>query len=700
MQVALLRLLACCGLLILGAWPAHAAEFESLYGAPLPAWFKTYGPTHEIDIEQSTIAMRDGTELSVTYFKPVAKQPGDKFPVVLEMLPYRKDDYFYSRDYAIYRYLAERGIGGARIDIRGTGSSGGRLVDREYSDAELADLEEAIGKVAALPWCDGNVGMQGISWSAFNALMMAMRNPPALKAILVLHGSEDLYANDVHNIDGALHLDIFTQEMETANLMPRSPDYAIDGAYFRDRFYTEPWLFAYLRHQRDGAFWRDDRSLYTAYDSVKIPVYTIGALLDGYRDYVINILANVQSPVRAEIGPWNHAFPDTGAPGPNYDFKQAAVRWWKQWLAGEDSGIMREPNFVTFVRDAIPATNDYALTPGVFHAPGWPVPAEQPVTLQLHGDGALRGTSGPEAALELAYQPAAGIDVGSWWGERSGDMRAADRGALLFVSETFEKPQVLLGRAIARLKVSADAPQANWVVRLEDIHPDGSISLITGGIANGTQRLSRTEPSPIPLGESFELTVPMRFTTYTIEPGHRLQLVVSNAQFPMIWPTPYAMTTKLYAGGASSVTLPFVASAGPRADYLLQLPPGDDPAPPDFSEISGALGPAPVPVITREGSVVHAKQSEDETWRIGEITFSDEETVDYSVDESDPAKAGFEGTGQATVKGGGRDIRLSSHVLVRSDESAFHVEITRAIRSHGQLLRQMTWRESFPRDFQ
>jgi hypothetical protein len=43
---------------------------------------------------------------------------------------------------------------------------------------------------------------------------------------------------------------------------------------------------------------------------------------------------------------------------------------------------------------------------------------------------------------------------------------------------------------------------------------------------------------------------------------------------------------------------------------------------------------------------------------------------------------------------------LSSHVLVRSDESAFHVEITRAIRSHGQLLRQMTWRESFPRDFQ
>jgi len=694
-------LVAAFALLTLVVWTSHSFAFESLYGAPLPAWFKTYTPTHEVGIEQSTLTMRDGTELSVTYFKPVAKQAGEKFPVVLEMLPYRKDDYFYSRDYAIYRYLAERGIGGARIDIRGTGSSAGRLVDREYSDAELADLEEAIGKVAALAWCDGNIGMQGISWSAFNALMMAMRNPPALKAILVLHGSEDLYANDVHNIDGALHLDIFTQEMETANLMPRSPDYVIDADYFRDRFYTEPWLFAYLRHQRDGPFWRDGRSLYTAYDSVQVPVYTIGALLDGYRDYVINILDHVKSPVRAEIGPWNHAFPDTGAPGPNYDFKQAAVRWWKQWLAGEDTGITREPNFVTFVRDAIPAANDYEVTPGAFHAPGWPVPGQRPITLHPRSDGALEQADGAVSVLELSYQPAAGIDVGSWWGERSGDMREADRGALLFVSQTFDKPRILIGRAAARLKVSADAPQANWVVRLEDIHPDGSISLITGGIANGAQRLSRTEPSPIPLNEPFEMTIPMRFTTYTMEPGHRLQLVVSNSQFPMIWPTAHLMTTKLYLGsGASSVTLPFVASAGPAADYLLKLPPGDDPTPPDFSEISGALGPAPVPVVTREGSVVHAKQSEDETWRIGDLTYSDEETVDYSVDESDPAQAGFEGMGQASVKGGNVDILLSSHVLVSSDASAFHVEITRAIRSHGKLLRQMTWRESLPRDFQ
>ncbi|HET7448395.1 MAG TPA: CocE/NonD family hydrolase [Methyloceanibacter sp.] len=344
--------------------------------------------------------------------------------------------------------------------MRGTGSSGGKLPDREYSDAELADLQEVIAKLAELSWSSGKIGMQGISWSAFNALMMAMRSPPALKAILVLHGSEDLYANDVHNIDGALHLDIFTQEMETANLLPRSPDYQLDDAYFTDRFDTEPWVINYLEHQRDGSFWRDGRSLLTAYDDVKVPIYTIGALLDGYRDYVINILSNVKSPVKAEIGPWNHAFPDTGEPGPNYDFKQSDVRWWKEWLAGEDTGIMREPKFVAFLRGAIPATDDYAVTPGSFRSLDWPLQGQAPVTYRLRGDFSLSDSGDPAGApeaLKLAYRPAAGIAAGSWWGEKAIGMPEAEDGTLVFKTEPFQAARYLIGTAKAHLKVSADA---------------------------------------------------------------------------------------------------------------------------------------------------------------------------------------------------------------------------------------------------
>jgi predicted acyl esterase len=690
-------LLALC----LAALPASAAEPETITGAALPPWFKTYDAGYEVNIERGTLAMKDGTALAVTYFKPVPKAEGERFPVVLEMLPYRKDDYFYARDYDIYLYLAERGIAGARIDIRGTGGSAGMLPDREYSDAELADLEEAIGQVAALPWSNGKVGMQGISWSAFNALMMAMRSPPALKAILVLHGSEDLYANDVHNIDGALHLDIFTEEMETANLVPRPPDYRIDSDYFRDRFDTEPWVITYLKHQRDGPFWRDGRSLYTAYGKVKIPVYTIGALLDGYRDYVIGILNNVRSHVRAEIGPWNHAFPDSGEPGPNYDFKQSAVRWWKQWLAGEDTGILREPKFMAFVRGPIPANADYAVTPGEFRALSWPLQGRRPKTLFLSADGGLTPAPGAADKLALDYRPAAGIAAGSWWGERTIAMPRAEEGTLAFKTEPFAARQYLIGQPSAQLKVSADVAQANWIVRLQDVHPDGSISLITGGIANGTERLSRLNPKPIPAGQPFVLKVPMRFTTYTLEPGHALRAVVSNAQFPMIWPTPYPMTTTLFVGsGASTVTLPIVDSTGTPADFLLKVPDDNGRDPSDYTELGGALGPAPLPVVTRQGSVVHAKQSETESFKIGRITFEDSESVDYSVDENNPAVAAFEGEGRASVATMGGKIEVNTHILVRSDAKDFHVDVKRTLTRGGRVLRERGWQETIPRDLQ
>ena len=39
--------------------------------------------------------------------------------------------------------------------------------------------------------------------------------------------------------------------------------------------------------------------------------------------------------------------------------------------------------------------------------------------------------------------------------------------------------------------------------------------------------------------------------TWTIMPGHRIRLAVSDALFPMIWPTPHAMMTKLFVGEVS-----------------------------------------------------------------------------------------------------------------------------------------------------
>ena len=56
--------------------PAHVAV-----RAPAPYQFRT---------ERGWIRMPDGVRLAVTYWRPTPRRRGERFPVLLEYLPYRK----------------------------------------------------------------------------------------------------------------------------------------------------------------------------------------------------------------------------------------------------------------------------------------------------------------------------------------------------------------------------------------------------------------------------------------------------------------------------------------------------------------------------------------------------------------------------------------------------------------------------------
>src|SRR5208283_1329218 len=118
---------------------------------------------------QQSIPMPDGINLSATLYIPDNAKPGEKFPALLEYLPYRKDDATADRDYPIHSYFAARGYVSARVDIRGFGSSEGTPTDREYSQQEQLDGEQVIAWLASQPWSNGKVGMFGISWGGFNS---------------------------------------------------------------------------------------------------------------------------------------------------------------------------------------------------------------------------------------------------------------------------------------------------------------------------------------------------------------------------------------------------------------------------------------------------------------------------------------------------------------------------------------------------
>ncbi|TML24123.1 MAG: CocE/NonD family hydrolase [Actinobacteria bacterium] len=145
------------------------------------------------------IPLADGTRLAARLWLP-ATLPA---PALLEALPYRMDDLTASYSSEYERLCREGGLAVARVDLRGTGSSGGVAVD-EYAPLEQADLAEVIEWLSSQRWCTGRVGMYGTSYSGFNSIQMAVERPAALHAICAIYATDDRYTDDVHYTGGAL----------------------------------------------------------------------------------------------------------------------------------------------------------------------------------------------------------------------------------------------------------------------------------------------------------------------------------------------------------------------------------------------------------------------------------------------------------------------------------------------------------------
>jgi predicted acyl esterase len=681
------------------AVPAIIALILGSVLAKAPAAFPN--ATYEFRIERGWLRMRDGIRLSVTYYMPIPRTRGERFPVLLEMLPYRKDDFFRARDYSLYTYFVRHGYVMAKVDVRGTGSSGGRIPYREYSVEELDDAVEIIRTLSRQPWSNGRVGMWGISWSGFNALQVAMRNPPGLYAVLAAHATDDLYKDDVHYIDGACHVDLYALEIDHDNGMPASPDYVVDNAYIKSRFEAEPWILTYFRHQRDGDFWRS-HSLRWNYDAIKVPVFMIGGLLDGYRDFIPRMLANSSVPMKAVIGPWNHSWPDDGVPGPNFEWRREAIRWWDHWLKGMNTGILDEPRLSIFVRDGHEPDPQLQTTPGQWIGTDWPLAGMGWRTFYPAQGGKLGEAVTASGIDRLPYRAATGIVLGYWWGEPTGDMREVEGSNLVYQGPILEEELRIAGFPRVHMRASVNAPLAHWVARLEDVWPDGRVSLVAGAVLNGSQRESRLDPKPLVPGEEYDLALDLHFTTWTFRPGHRIRLTVGNAAFPMIWPTPNPMTMQLKVGsGETRLELPLLLPKKSLAPSFLPPEPREELR--DVEEVSGSpsgvLGQQQVVYDLTKHTVCVTAEAED-LLRMKNLEIRTLSRTEYQTNELDPADSRFLGVREHQLLKERRALRLRMIIDIRSDRENFHIICRRELMEEGQPALIKEWKEKIPRDLQ
>lgn len=686
---------------------AALAVLQSSVGiaqGPPPA--QATAPTFDVALEEAWITMPDGVRLAVDLWRPKGAGSGERFPVLLEYLPYRKTEGRGSR-YPLYAYFVRRGFVVARVDIRGTGNSEGRLIPYEYSEIEQQDGDAVIGWLARQPFSTGKVGMFGISWGGFNAIQMAMRRPPALKAILAVDATDDLYQDDVHFMDGMMHVDSWELSQDLANAMPGAPDYRIDDKYFAERFDAPPWMLTYKRHQRDGPFW-DRASLKTRYDAINIPTFLIGGWYDGYRDAVPRMLQHMKAPVKAIVGAWNHTFPDSPYPKPGIEWRHEAVRWFDQWLKGRPTGIMTEPRLAVYVRQWHPPGPYLDEAPGEWRTEeGWPIARIRDSVLFPEPDGGLSGSAPPPAVDRLRYLPTAGVEAGGpvmWFGDVAPDQRGSDGFSLVYETPPLEADLEILGLPRALLHVAADAPLAHWFARLGDVAPDGTVTLVASAGQNGAHRLSARAPQPIEPGKRFPLDIEMHFTSWVFPKGHRLRLSVSNAQWPMIWPTPYSMTTSLYLGAnATRLALPVAPKAArPRPSFLPITASTDSLPGYGAIDLGTTSGYGEISSVERNPQTGAAKVVTTST-SASRFPWGEEhnsEIITHQANDGRPDSTSVRGEYSTTVTLEGRTLRWETRITLRSDRANFHYTAVRRLWRNGELLREKAWDEVIPRDHQ
>lgn len=548
-----------------------------------------------VEHEHVEIRLADGCRLAARIWLPRDAETSP-VPAILEYLPYRKNDGTQPRDAVRAPWIAAHGYAYVRVDLRGTGESDGVMKD-EYLPQELEDGCEVIAWLARQAWCDGNVGMVGISWGGFNGLQIAALQPPALKAVVSLCSTDDRYADDVHYMGGTMVIDqiSWASHMFAINTLPPDPRHV--GERWREMWIDRLkgsgfWLKNWLEHQTRDDYWKHG-SVCEDISRIKVPVYAVSGWADGYCRAVFRLMESLPGPKKGLVGPWAHKYPHIGAPGPAIDWLGEEVRWWDHWLKDKDTGIMEEPQLRLYLQDHAEPSSSYRHRAGRWiEEPSWPSPNVERVPFLLNGDGSLpRQDQGKVVEREIALRSPLGVGLagGKWCsyakpGDQPVDQRRDDAGSLVFETEPLEQPLEVVGDACVELSFSVDRPVAQIAARLIDVAPDGAGTRVSYGLLNLTHRDGHEEPKELEPGKVYTARVQLKHVAQTFRPGHRLRLSLSSSYFPVAWPAPQDATITIMAG-TSRLHLPLRSDIGGDLEPRdLGVPRGGEPMAFEVSE--------------------------------------------------------------------------------------------------------------------
>ena len=233
--------------------------------------------------------------------------------------------------------------------------------------------------------------------------------------------------------------------------------------------------------------------------------------------------------------------------GVDQGYPKLYLAWFEKWVRGDENGVANMPKVQVFV-----------MHQGWMAAESWPPPAAVPTTYHLVDDpdawarneaGGLSTTpSATESTDSFVYDPMNPTpNIGGVLGFNAAlDQRpvSARRDVLVYSTPPLEEAMTVAGPIEVTLEVSTSAKDTDFIVRLVDVHPDGTaINLADDGLRL-RYRDGFDAPTLAEEGEVYRITLADMVTGNRFRVGHRIRLEVSSSSFP-------AYERNLNTGGAN-----------------------------------------------------------------------------------------------------------------------------------------------------
>jgi putative CocE/NonD family hydrolase len=553
------------------------------------------------------IPMRDGKRLFTAVYVP--KKADGPWPILLKRTPYSVAPYGidnYPAELGPSMLFAREGYIFAYQDVRGRWMSEGEFVNMRphRPDKSGQQIDESSDTYDTIDWLvknipnnNGKVGTWGISYPGFYVAAGMIDAHPSLKAASPQAPINDWFIGDDFHHNGALFLPHCFNFM--ANFGKPRPEPTKKYPYLLFDHGTPDGYDFFLRlgplanadaryFKGEIAFWRDvaahpnyddfwqERNLRPHLKRIRPAVLTVGGWFDAENLFgALETFKNVElhEPPSANhlvMGPWNHGGWARGNGDSLGDIRfhvktaveyreQAELPFFEFHLKGKGEAKLPKAWVFETGRNQWQRLNT------------WPPTDAQPKVLYLNRDGQLTETapadpSGFEEYVSDPMKPVPFYDrthIGMAPEYMVGDNRHAARrpDVLVYQTDILPTDLTLVGPIEVRLRVSTTGTDADFVVKVIDVHPDdapdpdpnptgvrmgGYQQLIRGDVMRGRFRNSFAKPEPFIPHQPTDVKFTLPDICHTFRTGHRLMVQVQSTWFPLVDRNPQTFVANIF----------------------------------------------------------------------------------------------------------------------------------------------------------